>query len=71
MNVFLATVVLAEPNWVYIGYETPKWRTPPYKASHAEWLAREIMRWSPQCKIIFKSSCGPELFARNEGVTLP
>ncbi len=64
----------AKPNWAYIGPTTGPQRN--RCESFAELLVRDIAELGLElenigCKVIYKRSCGPDLYARNEGVTIP
>jgi protein gp37 len=65
-------IINATPNWCYIGLQTG-----PGATRHNEHDIEMVERWADWmksatgCKVIFKPNCGPRLYARNEGVTLP
>lgn len=60
----------AKPDWVYIGLATPIRKIPEIAVAKIRLIASGLQD-AIGCKVIYKKSCGPELWARNEGVTLP
>ena len=66
----MCAVEKAKPNWAYIGFKTPG-RTilSTHNCKVIENMAAFLADLN--CRVIFKRSCGEELWKRNEGVTLP
>lgn len=68
MTVFNA-IQDVKPNWAYIGPQTPGRFLETKMVRDIERLVHDLKGWG--CKAIFKKSCGPKLYKRNKGVTLP